>query len=179
MKTVRLSKIIARCGKPQPHLVLMKPQTDRTLQTAIKANRVMTVNLQVTGTKVARGHIGFDPGPNRQFLIFPNSLLKFAEREVIGINYDLFLPPQTSSRPHQSPTPRKKAARKPGRHQRKHTEAHSSAKIVPFEPPKNEARNDESVQVKKLKKEIRRAMAALEQGRQVTAFNVLKRLVDA
>lgn len=78
--------------------MLMKPEKDRTLQTAIKANRLMTVNLQVVGTKAERGHIGFEPGPNRQFLIFPKSLLKFSGREVIGINYDLFLPPPKSQR---------------------------------------------------------------------------------
>ena len=43
MKTVRFSKVFEHSGAPETHLVLIDPAKDRALQSAVKANRVMTL----------------------------------------------------------------------------------------------------------------------------------------
>ncbi|MEO7934338.1 MAG: hypothetical protein ABIT76_14380 [Chthoniobacterales bacterium] len=72
MKTVRFSKIVESCGQPEPYLVLMDPAKDKTLQAAVKAQRVLTVFQETVGNKADRGEVGFQPGPLRQFLVFRN-----------------------------------------------------------------------------------------------------------
>ena len=50
------------------------------------------------------------------------------------------------------------------------------SKVVPFEPaPPGE--NDEDA-IADLKKQVRHAMAVLEEGKPVAAFNLLKRIVE-
>ncbi len=69
------------------------------------------------------------------------------------------------------PEPAAATARQTERAERK---AARSRKLVSFEP----AGKDESDEVVRLKKQVRRAMAALEEGKEVAAFNLLKRIVD-
>ena len=52
--------------------------------------------------------------------------------------------------------------------------AASSKKVIDFEP----AEKEENEEVARLKKQVRRAMAALEEGKEVAAFNLLKQIVD-
>jgi hypothetical protein len=71
-KTARFTKSVEKCGKPEVHLVLIDPAKDRTLHAAVKGHRVMTIWQEAVGTKADRGKVGFEPGPGRQFLIFPS-----------------------------------------------------------------------------------------------------------
>jgi hypothetical protein len=87
MKTVRFSEVVKSSGKPDTHLLLIAPAKDKTLQAAIKSNRVMTV-YQESGSS-DYGTIGFVQGSSRQFLVFPQTLKPFADKRVIGIKYDL------------------------------------------------------------------------------------------
>jgi hypothetical protein len=87
MKTVRFSEVVKSSGKPDAHLLLIAPTKDKTLQAAIKSNRVMTV-YQESGSS-DYGTIGFVEGSSRQFLVFPQTLKPFADKRVIGIKYDL------------------------------------------------------------------------------------------
>jgi hypothetical protein len=87
MKTVRFSEVVKSSGKPDTHLLLIAPAKDKTLQAAIKSNRVMTV-YQESGS-IDYGTIGFVEGSSRQFLVFPQTLKPFADKRVIGIKYDL------------------------------------------------------------------------------------------
>ena len=89
MKTARFAKVVEKCGKPEIHLVLLKPAKDRVLQKAVRQQRVMTVWQESIGIKADHGKVGFAPGPGRQFLIFPKSLQFFTGRTVVGIKYDL------------------------------------------------------------------------------------------
>ncbi|HEX3445897.1 MAG TPA: hypothetical protein VHS80_14365 [Chthoniobacterales bacterium] len=89
MDTVRFSQIVESSGKPDTHLLLIDPAKDKTLQAAIKSNRVMTVYQGSRDTKTDYGTIGFAEGPSRQFLIFPKTLKPFADKRVIGIKYEL------------------------------------------------------------------------------------------
>jgi hypothetical protein len=87
MKTVRFSEVVKSSGKPDTHLLLIAPAKDKTLQAAIKSNRVMTV-YQESGSS-DYGTIGFVEGSSRQFLVFPQTLEPFADKRIIGIKYDL------------------------------------------------------------------------------------------
>jgi hypothetical protein len=70
-------------------LLLIAPAKDKTLQAAIKSNRVMTLYQGSGSTTSDYGAIGFVEGPSRQFLVFPQTLKSFADKRVIGIKYDL------------------------------------------------------------------------------------------
>jgi len=89
MKTVRFSEVVNSSGKPETHLLLIAPAKDKTLQAAIKSNRVMTLYQGSGNTTSDYGTIGFVEGPSRQFLVFPQTLKSFADKRVIGIKYDL------------------------------------------------------------------------------------------
>ena len=52
-------------------------------------------------------------------------------------------------------------------------------KVVHFTKPElQEEPDEESEAIQDIKKEVRHAMELLEQGRQVAAFNLLKRIVE-
>lgn len=54
-----------------------------------------------------------------------------------------------------------------------------SEKVVEFpKPHSNEQRPDRSDEVERLKRQVREAMDVLEQGKQVAAYNLLKRIVE-
>ena len=256
MKTVRFSEIVNSSGKPDTHLLLTAPAKDRTLQAAIKSNRVMTVYQGSGSTKTDYGTIGFEEGSSRQFLLFPKTLKSFAGRRVVGIKYDLLesmlvskdeatskpksdKPPKPT--PDQAPTevahrptnPKGDKADKPPDDQPDTTpksladilsdeamtvidpatnssakleavvkfadtsksKKKSSAKVHPRDkkpmpgappekvvefpkPQSNEQRPERSDEVEALKRRVREAMDVLEQGKQVAAYNLLKRVVE-
>ena len=217
MSTVRFSKVIEACGKPDIHLLLIDPAKDKTLQAAIKSDRVMTL-YQQSGT-TDHGIVGFEQGRSRQFLVFPKSLKPFDGQRIVGIKYELLedapVPKkETSNKESVKPTddekskpalarkssePSKRADRhvptvvpKPGTANEKgagpaakETEdqekspAASEDKVVKFQKPElAEPRATESDDIKQLKRRVREAMDALEQGKQVVAFNLLKSILE-
>jgi len=89
MGTVRFSKIVETAGKPIVHTLWIEPAKDSVLQNAIKANRVMTIHQRPAGTKTDYGKVGFEKKASGEVLIFPKSLRAFADKRVIGVNYDL------------------------------------------------------------------------------------------
>ena len=158
----------------------MDPAKDRALQSAVKAQRVMTVFQESVGTKTDRGEVGFEPGPGRQFLIFPKSLKPFVGRSVVGIKYDLISSPDVpKSERANAPRSPKKAKPKPAAKTReKKTEPPPKPNVVAFKrPPEKEEEEDEDEEIAELKKQVRHAMAVLEEGKAVAAFNLLKRIV--
>jgi outer membrane biosynthesis protein TonB len=176
VKTARFANIVEKCGEPQAYLLLMDPAKDRTFQAAVKEQRVMTVFQEAVGTKTDRGEIGFQPGRNRQFLVFPKSLRAFNGRTVVGIKYDLLTSPEVSRNERapapRPPKPKPKPKAKPTPARTKHEP--EPTKVVAFkaEPPE-----DEDEEITDLKKQVRHAMALLEDGKAVAAFNLLKRAV--
>lgn len=125
-------------------------------------------------TKADRGEVGFEPGRARQFLIFPKSLRAFAGRTVVGVKYDLIgsreIPKSeraAAPRPIKKPKPKRPVrGGKP--------DAEISKKLVAFKPA---PQDDEDEEVTDLKKQIRQAMALLEDGKAAAALNLLKRIV--
>lgn len=177
VKTVRFSQLVEKCGRPETHLVLVEPTKDRGLQAAVKVQRVLTVTQVTVGTKTDRGEVGFHPGANRQFLIFPKTLRSFAGRTVVGIKYDLLALPVVPKSQRAAPSrPPKKAPRKAEpKTPPKASPAEAPRKVVAFEPRVEQ--DEEAEEIAELKKQVRRAMAVLEEGKPVAAFNLLKRIV--
>ena len=76
-------------------------------------------------------------------------------------------PPKPKTLPKPKTPPKSKAVKPP---------EHSVQKeIIPFKPVENEPESDEIIE---LKKQVKHAMEVLEQGKQVAAFNLLKRIVE-
>lgn len=179
MKTVRFSKIVQAVGKPESHLLLVAPEKDSELRKALKNHRVMTLFQQTVGNEAEHGVVGFEKGTARQYLVFPRSLRSFEGRRVVGIKYDL-LDSKPIPKSQQAPRPRPPA--KTQKRKRHTTDDEDKPKnIVPF--AKNESRHEpeeeeENPELERLKAQVRRAMAALESGKQVAAFNLLKQIVE-
>ena len=173
MKTARFAAVVEAAGKPDTHLLLVSPEKDKPLQTAIRAHRVMTLHQELGGSKKDHGTVGFEPGGARQFLIFPRSLSKFQGSRIVGVKYDLLEPGEERVK---LTTAREKEPSKS-----KIVKAKKSAqqKVVRFaEPDSHEEPDEESEAIQDIKNQVRHAMEILEQGRQVAAFNLLKRIVD-
>jgi hypothetical protein len=233
MKTVRFSEVVNSSGKPDTHLLLIAPAKDKTLQAAIKSNRVMTLYQGSGSTTSDYGTIGFVEGPSRQFLVFPQTLKSFADKRVIGIKYDLLesmlvskgeeassddrtattrlatsevssdvrtMPNRGRSRisadkpadeqPNTAPksladvlaksTGPTTSKKKPSaRVQSQNKKPAPPEKVVEFpKPESNEQRSDRGDEVEELKRRVREAIDVLEQGKQVAAYNLLKRIVE-
>ena len=202
-----------KCGHPEPRLILVDPAKDRALQAEVKAKRLMTVFQDSVGNKADRGVVGFEPGPGRQFLVFPKPLKGFEGRNVIGIKYDL-LSEKEPPKSERAPAIKAKKPKKPKRtaplpenillmpsmssgdgsgakHKKEdrnvghpESEEREDAKTVQMDKrakPREEAAARLSAgnpEVQEIKSGIRKAIKALEQGKQVVAFNLLKRLAD-
>jgi hypothetical protein len=209
-------------------LLLIDPARDKTLQAAIKSERVMTLYQQSGGTD--HGIVGFEQGRSRQFLVFPKPLKPFQGQRIVGIKYELLEDapapkkdpakkeaPKTDDKPsepapsaleqalsamtkeagrastkranHRPPTvvskasstkPKETATAKEEKPHQEDEETVSEDKVIKFEkaePAKSPT--VEADEIKKLKHQVREAMDALEQGKQVVAFNLLKRILDA
>jgi hypothetical protein len=217
VSTVRFSKVIEACGKPDIHLLLIDPVKDKALQAAIKSDRVMTLYQQSGSTD--HGIVGFEQGRSRQFLVFPKSLKPFNDQRIVGIKYELLedapvpeketakkepVKPADEEGPKPAPgrktsEPSKRADRqvptvvpktatakqKEGEPAEKESEdqesskATSEDKVVKFQTPEPaEPPAAERDDIKELKQRVREAMDALEAGKQVVAFNLLKSILE-
>ncbi len=217
MSTVRFSKVIEACGKPDIHLLLIDPAKDKTLQAAIKSDRVMTLYQQSGSTD--HGIVGFEQGRSRQFLVFPKSLKPFNGQRIVGIKYELLedapVPEKETAKKEPvkpvdeegpKPAPARKTSEAPKRADRQvptvvpkaatakqkeaepaekesedqeSSKAASEDKVVKFQKPEPaEPPAAERDDIKELKQRVREAMDALEAGKQVVAFNLLKSILD-
>ena len=87
VKTARFAQIVEKSGRPEPYTLWQKPSADRSLQSAIKNNRIMTIQRNESGTEF--GIVGFKQAKDVRYLVFPKSLKRFENRRVVGINWDL------------------------------------------------------------------------------------------
>jgi hypothetical protein len=175
-KTTRFTAIVETAGHPDVHVLLTAPETDKVLQSAIKENRVMTIEQGRSRGKTDRGSIGFSPGQSRQFLIFPKSLARFADSNVVAINYDLLeqgdarVPSRSSSK-----APATKEKEKPP--EKRKTQPPSPTKIIPFTSPTAPPLPEPVEPVQDLQSELQKAIDILAQGRRDAALNLLKRIL--
>ncbi len=90
VQTVRFTLVVEKCGTPQVYTLWQKPAADRHLQSLIKNNRVMTIQQSETGTEF--GIADFCERKGARCLEFPKSLKRFAEKRVVGVNWELVKP---------------------------------------------------------------------------------------
>ena len=178
-KTAHFAAVVEAAGKPDTHLLLVSPERDKALQAAIRTHRVMTVHQELGGNKADHGTIDFEPGRARQFLIFPKSISKFKGIRIVAIKYDLLKagrPPKERAKSVKEP---KKTRPKPTFPEKSKPQESPHEKVVHFTKPElQEEPDEESEAIQDIKKGVRHAMEHLEQGRQVAAFNLLKRIVE-
>ena len=178
MKTAHFAAVVEAAGKPDTHLLLVSPEKDKALQAAIKTQRVMTVHQELVGNKADHGTVGFVPGPARQFLIFPKPISKFNGKHIVGINYDLLKAAPSEGRAKPAKALRK-APHKRQLHKKPERQELAHEKVIHFTKPElHEGPHEESEAIQAIKNQVRHAMELLEQGKQVAAFNLLKRIVD-
>ena len=87
VKTARFAEVVEKCGKPEVYTLWQKPAADRHFKSFMKNNRVMTIQRSESGTDF--GLVGFKERPGARYLIFPKSLKRFADKRLVGINWDL------------------------------------------------------------------------------------------
>ena len=175
IKTVRFSAIVDAAGHPDVHVLLTAPENDKVLQSAIKQNRVMTVEQGRSRGKVDRGSIGFSPGPSRQFLIFPKSLARFAGSSVVAIKYDLLKQGEARVPPRsfwKAPATKKKEQVPDNRK----TQPSSPAKIIPFtsSAPPTPPPQEPVKPAGDLQSELQKAIDFLTKRQQGAALDVLR-----
>jgi hypothetical protein len=181
MKTVRFTSVVEASGRPEVYLLLTDPKKDGDFQKALKADRVMTLHHAPAAGKTDFGEVGYHADARGQVLVFPRSLKKFAGTRVIGIDYELLKEEHVAAKKAAKARPelRKKAsaASKPKR-EREEPPPPAPEKVIPFTKPEPVEEEEESEDVAEIKAAIRRALKALEAGKQVAAFNILKRVVE-
>jgi hypothetical protein len=176
IKTARFTAIVEAVGRPDVHILLTAPENDKVLQSAIKQNRVMTIEQGRSRGKADRGCLGFSPGQSRQFLIFPKSLARFAGSSVVAINYELLkqgdaqAPSRSVSKP--TPIPKKEKAA----HNRK-TQPVSPTKIIPFASSAPPPPPEPLEPAQDLQSELQNAIDLLTEGRRSAVLKLLKRIV--
>ena len=185
MGTVRFSKVVEAAGKPFVHVLWIDPAKDATLRNAIKTCRVMTVHQQPSTSNADYGAVGFEKNVPGQILIFPKTLKQFCDQRVIGVKYDLIEWPAVpkSQRAPKTPPPRRLAKGKLQDSQISAptgkppaTEKNASARVVKFPTPESEDGDALNDDLEELKNQVHQAMRLLEDGKQVAAFNLLKRI---
>ncbi len=87
VKTVRFAEVVEKAGPPEVYTLWVKPKGDRHFQSLIKNNRVMTIQQSEAGTDF--GTADFCERKGARYLAFPKSLKRFADKRVVGINWEL------------------------------------------------------------------------------------------
>jgi hypothetical protein len=192
MSTVRFSKVVEATGKPVVHVLWVSPEKDPVLKKAIDSERVMTVHQGLPKGQADYGTVGFQKGVSGQILIFPGSLERFADKRVTGVKYDLLeWPAIPKSQQVQKVVPPKR----PGKGKPDQTEVPAqvpavakpsvvaerpAATVIKFPDPEDkDASNDDNTEIEELKKQVRLAIQALEEGRQVAAFKLLSNIIES
>jgi hypothetical protein len=170
MKTARFVDVVKASGKPDIHVLLTRPESDNTLQTALKSHRVMTIHQDRIRGKADRGTVGFDPGPLRQFMIFPRSISQFAGRYILAIKYELLQGGDAQSGPLSPKRTAKPASKaKPAKS--------TVSKIIPFaKAASTESRNRDGKVSQGPAEQLQEAIDLLKGGKQAPALKILRKL---
>jgi hypothetical protein len=87
VKTVRFAEVVEKAGAPEVYTLWLEPKADRHLQSLIKNHRVMTIQQSDAGSDF--GTADFCERKGARYLAFPKSLKRFAEKRIVGINWEL------------------------------------------------------------------------------------------
>jgi cytosine deaminase len=114
VKTARFADVVKKAGTPEVLTLWSDPRNDKEFQRAVRAHRVITVHQTVVGAKKDFGEVGFHPGANVAYWLFPKSLEEFEGRRIVGIDYDL-LPREVETGTASAKKKSAKPAREPRR----------------------------------------------------------------
>ena len=87
VKTARFAVVVGKCGPPEVYNLWQKPEADRKFQSLIKNHKVMTIQATDAGTEF--GVADYCERKGARYLAFPKSLKRFADRRIVGINWEL------------------------------------------------------------------------------------------
>ncbi len=90
VKTARFADVVQKAGQPEVYTLWQKPAADRHFQSLLKNNRVMTIQQSESGTDF--GIVGFKEQKGANYLAFPKSLKRFADRRIVGIDWEKVKP---------------------------------------------------------------------------------------
>ena len=181
MSTVRFAQVVAQAGQPEPYTLWAEPKKDADFQKMLKHDRVMTVHQETAGAKKDYGEIGYTGDKSASLLVFPKSLRAFAGKRVIGVKYDLLEPVKTAPPRKETASPKPAPRRKAERPET----AAAPPKLRVFVPgedepqPRSPAPADASREVERLRGEMRKAIKALAQGKDVAAYQLLERALGS
>ena len=176
IKSARFTAIVEAAGRPDVHILLTAPENDKVLQSAIKQNRVMTIEQGRSRGKADRGCLGFSPGQSRQFLIFPRSLARFVGSSVVAINYEL-LKQGDAQAPLRSVLKATAIQKKEKAADNRKTQPTSPTKIIPFASSAPPPPPEPVEPAQDLQSELQNAIDLLAKGRRSAVLNLLKRIV--
>ncbi len=176
--TVRFTDLVKKGGKPAVHLSWVAPAKDAELQRALKQHRLVTLHQHARGPRDF-GVVGFEPGRDAQFLVFPKSLREFAGRKVVGIKYEML--EDASAEKAASAGARKKTKREKSR-----LSTQRAARGLRDEPARRaddefepEPDADFITDTDPIKREVRKALIALSAGRTAEAKRCLQGILSA
>jgi hypothetical protein len=187
MSTIRFSKVVEAAGNPIVHVLWVSPDKDPILKKAIDGERVMTVHQGLPNGKADFGTVGFEKGVSGQTLIFPKSLKGFADKQVTGVKYDLFEWPTVPKNqqvdkvvpPKRPAKGKSKQAEVPAVSKPSVVAERPAATVIKFPDPEDDDVSEPNAEVEELKKQVRLAIQALEDGKQVAAFKLLISIVNS
>ena len=87
VKTVRFAVVVEKCGTPEVYTLWQKPGADRRFQSLLKNHRIMTIQESESGTEF--GVADYCERKGARYLAFPKSLRTFADKRIVGINWEL------------------------------------------------------------------------------------------
>ena len=87
VKTVRFADVVEAAGTPETYTLWVKPKADRHLQSLMKNHRIMTIQESEGGSDF--GTAEFCERKGARYLAFPKSLKRFADKRIVGINWEL------------------------------------------------------------------------------------------
>ncbi len=175
--TVRFADLVKKGGKPEVHLSWMAPAKDPELQRALKQHRLVTLHQHARGPRDF-GVVGFEPGRDAQFLVFPESLRAFAGRKVIGIKYEMLQDPP-AEKPSSSAAREKRKSESPKPRSQRSTRSVRERPKRQAEPKREPEPDAEFItDADPVKREVRKALIALSAGRTAEAKRRLQEILS-
>lgn len=190
MKTVRFSEVVKASGAPETYVLWTPAKQDKRFQSALKFDRIVTVQQDIIGSKKDFGVVGYQELPNAQLLIFPKSLKRFTDRRIVGMNYELLAKESRVPGPPEKKEVTKKADRRAQspdhaatpKREKKVAPAVTEKPVVSAEP---QAKDSSAAPDKKSQTEwnsklvgqtLKHALKELRAGKTVAAYERLEKL---
>lgn len=164
---------------------MLLTKEDPAFRKALADTRIMSIPGGGRGSKSDYGLVGYDEEQRGQLLVFPKSLKKFEAMKIVGIKYDL-LSGQEEAKEKPEPSKKSVAAKENATSKKSghsapvpKTSKPAPAKVIegPKPPPVRVHNADDDL--RKVLVTVQAALKALEKGKAVAAYNLLKKAKDS